>query len=407
VLYVNVIIPISLRGVFTYAVPEALADELIVGKRVVVPFGNKRLYSALLYQVDVVPAKATRIKQIAYILDNEPIVTEQQLKLWQWMAGYYICGLGDIMAAALPGSFRLSSQTQVSISETKQDLPNLNESELMVLAQVGAHNSISVDQLETLGAKATIQRALDTLFKAGLVEITEEMADQIKPRTREFLTLSAEFADNDRLSKLLDDLGKAPRQFECVMRFIELSGHFSESAEPVLKPRLLELVHNGAAALTTLIQKGVFQIEHRLEGASMPQKNNEHWSLNEPQKVAFTEIIRGWGKSNVALLNGITGSGKTLIYAHIARSLLEDNKQVLMLVPEISLTTQLVGRLQELLGEEVLVYHSRLSNRDRLTLWMRLLSDKPPKVILGARSAVVKLRHFIMPATLQFGWEPT
>lgn len=386
-LYIRVIVPLALRGTFTYTVPEDIVDEVLPGKRVVVPFGPKRLYSAIVYQVDVQPSKGTKPRPIAYVLDDEPIVTEEQLRFWEWMANYYMCGLGAIMIAALPGSIRLSSQTTVMLNEREQDLPALGEDEQMVLANLQGKNAVTVDVLEKLSSKAAIQRALDKLLKNGLIELSEEMADQVTARTVDYVQLTPEFSENEALSAFMDELTRAPKQLEVVMRFIELSGFFQDTPQAVPKRKLLEMAGAQTSVLKTLVDKGVFEIESRLEGEKDEQLMNDV-TLSADQETALDEVRQVWQEKDVVLLHGVTGSGKTLVYSEVAKKVIAQGQQVLYLVPEIALTTQLVERLKKLLGEEVMVYHSRYSNRERLTMWMRMLSGQPPKVIIGARSSV-------------------
>lgn len=386
--YVHVIVPLALRGVFTYAVPEEIADEVLPGKRVVVPFGPKRLYSAIVYRMDAQPSKGTKPKPIAYTLDDEPIVTDRQLRFWEWLANYYMCGLGAVMITALPGSIRLSSQTTVMLNEREVELPELTADEQMVLANLQRKNAVTVDVLEKLSSKAAIQRALDKLLKHGLIELNEEMADQMAPKTVDYVRITDAFAAHDALSEFMDALTRAPRQLELMMRFIELSEFFQGTPQPVPKRKLLELANSNTSVLQTLVGKGVFDIESRLEGLPPDADSLTNPSLSESQVSALTEVHRQWEEKDVVLLHGVTGSGKTLVYSEAAQRVLDAGKQVLYLVPEIALTTQLVERMKKLLGQEVMVYHSRYSNRERLTMWMRMLSADAPQVIIGARSSL-------------------
>lgn len=362
--------------------------EVTIGKRVVVPFGPKRFYSAIVYQLEALPAKGTKPRQIAYVLDNLPIITALQVAMWEWLAHYYMCGLGSVMNTALPGSMRLSSQTTVLVNPDAGELPALSDDERMVLANLNDTRSTSVDVLEKLSSRASVHRALDKLLKLGLIDLSEEMTEQVKPKTIEYLELAASYQSHKALSALMDDLVKAPRQLEAVMRFTEMSGYFSGSNTPVSRQQLMERSGASHAAIHALLEKGVFEKRTRLEGEEQHFSAEGVTELSDEQSKAVNALYEVWKQRDVAVLQGVTGSGKTIVYSEIVKGALREGRQVLYLVPEIALTTQLVQRLQRLLGGEVLVYHSRFSNRERLTRWMQMLSDQKPRVIVGARSAV-------------------
>ncbi len=386
--FIQVIVPLALRGVFTYAVSEELLEEIIPGKRVVVPFGPKRLISAIVYKLEVQPVKGAKIRNVSYVLDNEPIITDDQFRFWEWLANYYMCGLGSIMIAAMPDAMRLSSQTLVVLSESNVDVELLTSLDKSILANLSTKGGTPVVNLEKIGNKASIQRSLDHLLRLGLVEVEESVVEQIKPKTQTFVVLEDTLKDEVKLSELLDMLVKAPKQLEVVMRYLEISGFFRANLQPVERNKLLNLSNSNASILNALLKKEVFYLHEELAYDPSLTGMDEGYQLSGKQKECADSILKAWNTNSTVLLHGVTGSGKTLVYADIMKRVRSTTGQVLFLVPEIALTTQLVERLKRMLNEEVLVYHSRFSNKERLTMWMQLRSSTPPRIIIGARSSV-------------------
>ena len=384
--YIQVIVPLGLRGVFTYRVPEQYIEEMVIGKRVVVPFGPKRFYSALIYKIEVQPKQGQKLREIEYVLDNEPIVTSDQLNFWEWIASYYMCGLGSVMFTALPGAMRLSSQTTVILDQSDFELEGLSEIDRMLIANLNDEKPTPIKNLENLHTKKAIQKSLYHLIQLGVVKMDEQMEVAMKPKSISYIELSEKFESESSVSVLLNELSNAPKQLELMMAFLEMSDYFGGINSKVKERALLQKANTSLAILKSLSTKGVFVKSVETESYSSEIAPHVDLTLTDVQLKAKDSIQNIWLSKSVCLLHGITGSGKTLIYADIIKSIL-DQGQVLFLVPEIALTSQLVSRLEKLLGFEVLVYHSRFSNKDRLTKWMQLLSDKKPKVIVGARSS--------------------
>ncbi|MDC1221057.1 primosomal protein N' [Salibacteraceae bacterium] len=385
--YIHVIVPLALRGVFTYRVPEEFIEEMVVGKRVVVPFGPKRFYSALVYKVEVQPRQGQKLRDIEYVLDNEPIVTVSQLTLWEWIASYYMCGLGSVMYTALPGAMRLSSQTTVVLDKSDFELDGLSDIDQMLIANLNDEKPTPIKDLENLHSKKAIQKSLYHLIRLGIVRMNEQMEVAMKPKSITFLELSEKFESESSVSELMNSLSNAPKQLELMMTFLELSDFFNGTNTKVKEKVLLQKANTSASILKSLQSKGVFVEIEETEAHPSDIKINQPSKLTSEQLKSLDSIRNIWQSKSVSLLHGITGSGKTLIYAELIKSL-SSKDQVLFLVPEIALTSQLVSRLEKLLGFEVLVYHSRFSNKDRLTKWMQMLSNAKPRVIVGARSSV-------------------
>jgi primosomal protein N' (replication factor Y) (superfamily II helicase) len=385
--YIKVIIPLSLRGTFTYSVPEDLIEEMIPGKRVVVPFGSKRYYSALIHEVNTTLRQAQTAKSIEYVIDNEPIITDMQFRLWEWISEYYMCGLGTIMLSAMPGAMRLTSASTVVLNPKSVSSDQLSDVDFDVLAQLAINESTAIQDIEKTMSKTKVQRSLDRLIKLGMVELQESMEEEGKPKTIAFIELSEQYNNEEALRELMEKLVRAPKQLEIVMRFLELSGYFERALQSVTRSKLLNMSNASPSILNTLIEKGVFEKKEVMDSFDLTMTDTSAPKFSDEQSRVISEVEETWSSKMTVLLHGITGSGKTNIYAE----LISRNKkpgQTLILVPEIALTTQLVKRLENLLGQKIMVYHSRFSNKERLTMWLQMLSDQAPKIILGARSAV-------------------
>ncbi|MCO4805565.1 MAG: primosomal protein N' [Flavobacteriales bacterium] len=385
--YIRVIIPLSLRGTFTYSVPDELIEEMIPGKRVVVPFGAKRYYSALIHEVNASLRQGQTTKEIEYVIDNEPIITEMQFRLWEWISEYYMCGLGTIMLSAMPGSMRLTSSSTVVLNPKSVDTDLLSEIDFDILSRLSLDESTSIQDIEKTMSKGKVQRSLDRLLKLGVVEIQESMEEEAKPKTIVFIDLNDRYNSEEALRDLMENLVRAPKQLEIVMRYLELSGYFDRSLQQVARTKLLNVSNASPAILNTLIEKGVFEKRVEMDSFDTNVEDVKASKFSEEQDRVLTEIENKWLSKMTVLLHGVTGSGKTNIYAElISRN--NNSGQTLILVPEIALTAQLVKRMENLLGQKIMVYHSRFSNKERLTMWLQMLSDNEPKIILGARSAV-------------------
>lgn len=383
--YIKVILPLALRGAFTYRVPDELVDDLEVGIRVVVPFGKRRFYAALVHEVDVQPPHGTRPKDVAYIMDDRPVVTDLQLEFWNWLSSYYMSGLGPVMNTALPSAMKLSSQTTVILNPAFDEMEAFSEDERMVIAQLSTHDQMQVTQLEALSSKKAIQKAISSLLKKGVILMSEEMREAPKPKTVQRVVLSQQFRSEDTINDVIDQLSRAPKQFSLVMRFLEITG--GSLTDGVNKALLLERAEASSSILNSLIQKGVFEIEELLE-RGVEGDDAGAMTLNEEQTTALTSLKDQFETKLCCLLHGVTGSGKTLIYAELIKETLSAGKQVLYLVPEIALTTQLVERMKHMVGHEVHVYHSRFSDRERLTTYLSLLDSAGSELVIGARSAL-------------------
>ncbi|MBL7964703.1 MAG: primosomal protein N' [Flavobacteriales bacterium] len=386
--YVDVILPLAVPGIYTYAVPEGLAP--LPGARVVVPFGTgRKLYSALVHRCHEEPPAVRRPRTILSVLDEHPLVRRSELEHWQALAAHYMCNPGEVMIAALPGALVLSSETRLMASHqsTPGDLDSRQTALLHVLQE--RHVLTMSEVGEVLGLKdpaSLVGRMMDR----GLLLLEEELQQGYKPRTERFVRLAPEASSEAALQAWFDQLEKAPKQLHALMRFIELSRCLTDEPRSVRRQELLASAGITPGVLNALVQKGLFVIEDRAPDAAAATPGSTDGPVLSPAQGRTLEGIReAWKDHAVTLLQGVTASGKTEIYIELVRELIAQGRQVLYLLPEIALTTQVITRLRRYFGEQVAVYHSRLTQRERSELWMRMLDDQAaPAIVLGARSAM-------------------
>lgn len=388
--FADVILPLAVPGRFTYALPDGLGP-VVPGMRVAVPFGRgRKIYGALVQRVhDEAPGHHAP-REVLSRLDDAPVVTTTQLELWQRIADHYLCTLGEVMIAALPGQLTLTSETRLvaapgPVADAAHDrasaalLAALAGREVLTLAQAG-------EILEVKDPMPAVKR----LMERGALMLEEQLRDDHKPRMVGYVRLSTAASEEEALHDWFDQLEKkAPKQLHMLMRYVELSRCLSDAPREVEKRKLLHLSGGTAAMLRQLVEKGLFETYER-EAGSAPEGPYERPAgrLSDAQAKALAEIEAAFERQDVVLLHGVTSSGKTEVYARPIDAQLAMGRQVLYLLPEIALTSQMIGRLRGLFGDRVAVYHSRMPQRERTALWMRMARGEGPSILVGARSAL-------------------
>jgi len=394
--FADVLLPVPMRQVFTYRIPFEFNDQIRSGLRVLVPFGKNKLLTGLVTNVHQQVPKDYQAKYIDTILDEQPIITGKQLAFWDWVSSYYMAPIGDVMNAALPANFKLASESKFCIHP---DSPNpdsfqLAKREIEILDLLRVNESCSTKELSELLGIKTIQPYLKKLLDHKLIAGSEEVQERYTPKTQLFIFLSAVFQQEDALSALLHNIeqkSRSEKQVQALLQFIQLASEAGGLHAPVSKSLLLK--HDvSASALSTLEKQGVFEIE-RLQIDRFDLKSDDTAAfkpLTEIQQTALASIESGFIQKDVCLLHGVTGSGKTEVYVQLIQQYLDLGKQVLFLIPEIALTTQLISRLQKYFGQLVGVYHSRFNQNERVEIWNHVLNNDPHKfrIIVGARSSV-------------------
>lgn len=388
--YVDVILPLPLPKSFTYSLPDEYAEEVKIGCRVVVPFGRKKFYTAIVRNVHYCAPTEYEVKEISALLDATPILLPAQFKFWEWIADYYICTQGDVYKAALPSGLKLESETIVEYNpDFEADAP-LSEREQRIMDLLAVDSQQCVNKLEKESGIKNILTVIKSLLDKEAIFVKEELKRTYKPKTEARVRLAGS-ADEKRLHILFDILSRAPKQLALLMKYVECSGILgNQPPKEVSKKELLQRADVSPAILNGLVEKKIFEIYHHEVGRLNQQVKEvvELNALNEFQQRAHDEILQSFQEKNVCLLHGVTSSGKTEVYIHLIKETIRQGKQVLYLLPEIALTTQITERLQRVFGSRLGIYHSKFPDAERVEIWRKQLGENGYDIILGVRSSV-------------------
>lgn len=388
--FIDVILPIPVENTFTYLVSEAEYNYIQKGMRVAVPFGKKKVYASIVKNKHQQAPTIYEAKEIQQILDEDPIVTEEQLKFWSWIADYYMCTEGEVMRAALPKAFLLESETVIRLKEDGLDIDEtaLKDDEFLIYEALQHRSELKVHEVMDILDKKKILPSIQRLIDQGVIEMQEEIYEQYVPKLVKFITIAPAYEGEEGLTNVLEELSRAPKQREMVLTFFSLK---AKTNKPISSQELQKASGATASQLKALVDKGVFQTyQKRQDRVGFDGKVFETKVLNEYQQTAYNEIKSHFETKDVALLHGVTASGKTEIYVQLIEEMLESGDQILYLLPEIALTTQLITRLQTYFGERVAIFHSKYSVNERVEVWNNVLKklDKA-QIIIGARSALL------------------
>ena len=389
--YVDVILPLPLANYYTYSFPDEMAEKVKIGCRVVVSFGRKKFYTAIVANVHFSAPEAYETKDITELLDAEPILLPIQFRFWSWLSEYYLCTNGDVYKAALPSGLKLESETIVVYNPDFEANAPLPEKEQLILDLLSKEPEQCVTQLEKESGVKNVLSVIKSLLDKEALFIKEELKRNYKPKTEVRVRLTAEASVEERLRELFDELSRAPKQLALLMKYVELSGFMGKTPlKEVSKKDLLAKATASPAIFNGLVDKNVFEVYYHEIGRLNRQQANvsEINALNTSQQQAFDAILASFEEKNVCLLHGVTSSGKTEIYIHLIQKVIDSGKQVLYLLPEIALTTQITERLQRVFGDKLGIYHSKFSDAERVEIWRKQLGGNGYQVILGVRSSV-------------------
>ena len=393
--FVDVVLPLHLPQYYTYRVPLEYNDGIMVGQRVVVQFGGSKVSSAVVRKVHQQAPEYANVKYILGILDPQPVVTELQLEFWEWIAQYYMCCVGDVMAVALPSAYRLQSESFIEVHpDFSGEISNLSANEMKVLELLSTNGSAKVSDITKALNFKKILPLLKTMIEKKIIIMDEELKQRYTPKTETYLKLSPEYLDPDKGRELFDSLeGKASshKQLEVMLKFMQQTDFGKQPIRKSIFTRDKEL---SASALKTLIKNGVLtaydQQESRLIDVDKTQSVS-NIKLSEQQQNAFDKIdINNPEAPQITLIHGVTSSGKTELYIKLINEVIKQGRQVLYLLPEIALTAQIINRLRKYFGTKVGVYHSKFSPNERAEVWTKTLDPQNGgyQVLIGARSAM-------------------
>lgn len=385
--YCTVILPLALDRLYTYAVPEEWVSKLTIGMRVEVQFGKKKRYAAIVFSINSLKPEGHTPKFLLSLIDEKPLVNVFQIQFWTWMSTYYCCSLGEIMQAALPSNLKLSSESLIILLP---DLPfdplSLPDKEYLIVEALSGREYLHLQDIQDMLGIKTIYPVIRELIEKGFIEIKEDLKDPYKPPSIFLVHLLEPFlSDKMVLSKLFEKLSKFPKQEQLLLTYFLLS----KEKGRVTRKELLKRAGVEGSVLVALVKKNIFALEETLLNKIVGNDHGEPENeiiLTPKQEEAFISIKNYHAENKVVLLQGITGSGKTQIYMKFMREVIKQGGQVLYLLPEIALSNQVTSRLQAVFHDKVLVYHSRLSDKQRVESWQQVKDGKP--LLVGARSSL-------------------
>lgn len=390
--FVDVIVPLPLRTRFTYILPESMQENVFIGTRIIVPFGKRKMYTAIVVNIHHNAPQQYTAKQIIEVLDRQPIIRKSQLQLWEWISQYYVCSEGEVLQAAIPTGLKIESQTQVIINPEYNEKEPLDEKEIRILDILSDGHIHSIQEIIKLTAYRDALSIVKNLLQREAVEVSEEWNERYRKKKETYIKLTPYSSQQEHLKEIFEMLEKAKKQSNLLLQYLTLSNAIKKNSPTIeiSKKELLTQTNTNIGILNALIEKNILTTYTKTIG----RLNNEVLEtiqppiLTPPQQEAYKNIKALFEKKNTVLLYGITSSGKTEIYIQLIQQTLANKKQVLYLVPEIALTTQLTNRLKKIFGNKLGIYHSKFSDAERVEIWNNLLTNQPYEVILGVRSSI-------------------
>ena len=383
--WVEVILPLAIPKTYTYSVPEKLNKKIQIGCRAEVVFGKNKKYSGIIKSIGT-EKPAYETKEILSVIDEDPVIYEKQLQFWKWISQYYMCSEGEVMAAALPTHLKLSSEAILIYNEEYgEDFSSLDDEEYLLAEALLIKKELKMTEVQQIVNVIHVYPLIKRLIEKRVCFIWESLNDKFKEKKENFILLNPEYTSDEKLSQAMDEMRRAPRQLELLLSFL----HLSKTEGEVSQPKLLKKSGANAAQLKGLTDKNILLVQRRnVERIqSLPKKMLVNFELNDSQKTALSEIDKAFETKEVCLIHGVTSSGKTQLYIKQIEKFVARGKQVLYLLPEITLTAQIIRRLQLYFGGNIAIYHSKFNNNERIEIWNKIKSGEL-KIILGARSAL-------------------
>lgn len=392
--FADVLVPVPVARLFTYRVPNALAQLVKKGQRVIVPFGQKKILTGIIASVHTHPPQEYEAKYILELLDEEEAIYDQQFQLYQWMADYYLCTAGEVLNAALPSGLKLSSESMIQLRPgfvLEESTFDFSEKERILLANLQTSENITYsDAAKLLGVKS-IYSLIKSLTSKEAIILFEQVKEKFKPKTENHIRLTPFYVDKKNLEALFERLGSKPKQEAVLLKYLQEIPVFSHpeiNTKGIAKARILDAEISESSIRTLIKNKVLEEFDVVIPRFGFPEATGNHpLLLSEGQEKARNEILQHFEKLDTVLLHGVTGSGKTEIYIDLIRRALDSGSQVLYLLPEIALTTQIVQRLKKIFGADMGVYHSKFSDNERVEVWNGVLTGKF-QLVVGVRSSV-------------------
>ena len=386
-LFTEVIIPLALPKNYTWSVPIEFQDIVQPGIRVEVILGKHKKYAGIIKKIFTEAPAGFSPKPLLNVLDNEPLIHPQQLLLWEWMAQYYMCSEGEVMQAAVPANLKLSSESiLIWNEEADENYTDLSDDEYIVAEALELKKELRLSEVQQLLNNTQAYPIIKKLIEKGLCYVWEALIEKYQEKKQTYLQLHPIYNSEEALTKLLNNWGKAPKQMELLLSYL----HLLKTEGEVIQSALLKKSNASAAQLKGLVQKGIL-VSQKKTVSRIPVFSKEavqKFELSIAQKKALVSIKDLFAEKKACLLHGVTASGKTQLYIHLIEHYIQQAKQVLYLLPEIALTSQIIRRLQSHFGENIGIYHSKFNANERVEIWNKVKSGEL-KAILGARSALL------------------
>jgi primosomal protein N' (replication factor Y) len=389
--FADVILPVPIPRMFTYRVPRLMVEEMKIGARVIVQFGKNRVVTAVVGRIHTTPPEKYQAKYVLELLDTEPLITKQQLWLFDWIADYYMCCVGEVMNVAVPSGLKVTSQSRIQINPAFEHFELLEEKEVDFLEILKNHASLTYDDAIKFVGETNINTLIKSLIGKHAIIMYEEVKEKYKPKIAKKIRLKRVYEGTEEVANLIDSLGKSAKQQTILLEYLkQIPMHqLRERNQFGIDKSFFTQGETSGSSLNTLIEKGIFEqfeIVVSRFGDDMPVEPVKI-ELTEVQQEVSNQILSNFQEKDVVLLHGITGSGKTEIYIDLIQQVLAGGSQVLFLLPEIALTTQIVVRMKRVFGDKMGVYHSKFSDNERVEVWRGVLEGKY-QFVVGVRSAV-------------------
>jgi len=385
-MFAEIIIPLALPKNYTWSVPARMMEQVAIGCRVEVELGKNKRYAGLIKKLHSTRPEAFEPKDILNLLDTTAVVHEEQLKLWEWIAQYYMCSEGEVMAAALPSYFKLSSETILVFNEEfGDDFSSLDHDEYLVAEALLIKKELKLPEVQEILDSSHVYPVIKKLIEKKVAHVWESLKESYSPRKETFVVLNPIYDNEEKLSELLNNWGRAPKQMELLLSYL----HLQKTEGEVTKPELLKKSNASEAQLKGLADKNILLLKKREVDRInyLPKNISINFDLTNAQQQALQELQDIFTEKQVALLHGVTSSGKTLLYIKLIEQFLKEGRQVLYLLPEIALTSQIIRRLQKHFGGYIGIYHSKFNQNERIEIWNKVKTGEL-KIVLGARSAL-------------------
>ncbi|MBB3839061.1 primosomal protein N' (replication factor Y) [Runella defluvii] len=393
-LFADLILPVPVAQLFTYRVPRVINPFIKNGARVVVPFGKNRVVTGVVAKIHQTPPTKYQARYIAELLDDEPLVTPYQIELFHWIADYYLCTVGEVLNVALPSGLKITSQSKIQYNPDFEYYDLLTEEEANLLEEIKKYQSLTYEEVEKRVGATNINHIIKSLIGKRAIILFEEVKEKYKPKVLKKVKLNGRFETRENLMELIAQLDKFPKQQEIIMSYVSqvpIQNVPYSNRAGLEKSFFTQNEAFSDSALSTLIKKGTleeFEVTvSRFADVAPDFSEGTNIHLTTAQQRAFDEIITQFQSKDTVLLHGVTGSGKTEVYINLAQQVLASGSQVLFLLPEIALTTQIVVRLKKVFGDKLGIYHSKFSDNERVEVWKGVVSGQF-QLVVGVRSAI-------------------